>query len=71
MEINLTSIQEDAVLIPGHLSGLRIRCGCELWCRSQTWLGSGIAVAVVYAGGYSSDSAPSLGTSTRHRCGLK
>ena len=29
------------------LSGLRIwRCH-ELWCRSQTWLGSGIAVAVV------------------------
>ena len=28
------------------LSALRIRrCG-ELWCRWQTWLGSGIAVAV-------------------------
>uniref|UniRef100_A0A8D1NJ23 Adenylosuccinate synthetase n=1 Tax=Sus scrofa TaxID=9823 RepID=A0A8D1NJ23_PIG len=25
--------------------GLRIRRCCELWCRSQTWLGTGIAVA--------------------------
>jgi len=31
---------------------------------SQTWLGSGIAVAVAWASGYSSDSTPSLGTST-------
>ena len=29
------------------LSGLRIRCCCELWCTSQTQLGSGISVAVV------------------------
>ena len=28
------------------LSGLRIQCCCELWCRSQIRLGSGIAVAV-------------------------
>ena len=28
------------------LSGLRIRHCCELWYRSQTWLGSDIAVAV-------------------------
>jgi len=28
------------------LSGLRIRRCRELWCRLQTWLGSGIAVAV-------------------------
>ena len=27
------------------LSGLRIWRCCELWYRSQTWLGSGIAVA--------------------------
>ena len=45
------------------LSGLRILCGRELWCRSQTQLGSGIAVAVVWTGGYSPDSTPSLGTS--------
>ena len=29
------------------LSGLRIRCFCDLWCRSQTPLGSGLPVAVV------------------------
>ena len=53
------------------LSGLRIwRCH-ELWCRLQTRLGSGIAVAVVQAHGYSSDLIPSLGTSTCHGCGPK
>ena len=34
-------------------------------------LRSGIAVAVVEAGGCSSNSPPSLGTSMCHRCGLK
>ena len=29
------------------LSGLRIRHCRELWCRSQTWLGSPVAVALV------------------------
>ena len=29
------------------LSGLRIRCWCELWCRSQTQLRFHVAVAVV------------------------
>ena len=29
------------------LSGLRIQHYHELWCRSQTWLGSRVAVAVV------------------------
>ena len=29
------------------LSGLSIRCCHELWCRLQTRLGSGVAVAVV------------------------
>ena len=45
---NLTCIHEDAGFIPGLLlSGLRIwRCP-ELWCTSQTWLGSAVAVAVV------------------------
>ena len=47
------------------LSGLTIQSCCELWCRLQTLLGSGVgvAVAVAQAGGYSSDSTPSLGTS--------
>ena len=35
----------------------------------QTWLGSGVAVAL--AGSYSSDSTPSLETSICHGCGLK
>ena len=29
------------------LNGLRIWHCCELWCGLQTWLGSGIVVAVV------------------------
>ena len=28
------------------LSGLRIQHCCELWCRSQMWLGSDVAVVV-------------------------
>ena len=48
------------------LRGLKI-WGCrELWCRSQTWLGSCIAAALVQAGSYSSDETPSLGTSICH-----
>ena len=37
------------------LSGLRIQCYCELWCRLQVWLGFHTAVAVVQAGSCSSD----------------
>ena len=43
------------------LSGLRMWCCCELWCRSQIRLGFYVAVAVVRAGSYSSDLTPSLG----------
>ena len=50
------------------LNGLRTRRCCEPWCKSQTWLGSGIAVAVVYAGGYNSNWTPSLGTSICRGC---
>ena len=54
------------VLSLASLSGLRIwRCP-ELWCRSKTWLGSRVAVAVVQAGSCSSDSNPSLGTAICH-----
>ena len=53
------------------LSGLRIQHFHELWCRPQMWLGSGVAVAVVKAGSYSSDSTPSLGTSICCECGPK
>ena len=47
------------------LSGLRIPCCRELWCRSQTQLGSQVAVAVAVAVASScrSHSIPSLWTS--------
>ena len=45
--MNPTSVHEDVGSIPGLLSGLRILCCPELWCRSQMWLGSGVAVTVV------------------------
>ena len=34
------------ILSQALLSGLRIWHCHELWCRSQTWLRSGVAVAV-------------------------
>ena len=51
------------------LSGLRIWCCRELWSRSQTWLRSGIAVAL--AGSNSSDLTLACWTSICHRCGPK
>ena len=46
VETNPTRNHEAAVGSLTSLSGLRIwRCP-ELWCRSQTWLGSRVAVAV-------------------------
>ena len=53
------------------LSGLRILSCCKLQYRSQMWLGSGVAVAVVWAGSCNSDLSPSLGTSICHRCSPK
>ena len=50
------------------LSGLKILSGCELWYRLQTRLKFGVAVAVAQAGSCSSDSTPSLGTSTCYTC---
>ena len=44
--INTTSIHEDVSLIPGLALWVRIQQCHELWCRLQTWLRSGIAVAV-------------------------
>ena len=37
-----TSIREDVGSIPG-LGGLKIQHCCELWCRLETWLGTGVA----------------------------
>ena len=53
------------------LSGLKIQHCHELWCRMQMCLGSGVAVAAVYASSSSSDSTPSLGTPICCRYGPK
>ena len=45
-ETNLTSIHDEAGLIPGLARGFGIPSCHELWCRSQTWLESCAAVAV-------------------------
>ena len=45
---NQTSVHEDAGLIPGLARGLRIQCCHKLQCSLQMWLGSGVAMAVVY-----------------------
>ena len=52
------------------LSGLKIRCCGELWCRSQTQLRS-VSVAVAEAGSCTSDCTPSPGTSICCRCSPK
>ena len=46
VEMNPTRNHEVAGSILALLSGLRIWCSRELCCRSQMWLGSGIAMAV-------------------------
>ena len=55
------------------LRGLRIQHCRELWCRLQTRRASdvAVAVAVVKAGGYSSDSILSLGISICCGCSPK
>ena len=45
MATNPTSMCEDAGSIPGLAQWLRIQHCCELWCRLQTWLGSGVGMA--------------------------
>ena len=65
---NVTSIHEDT----GSISGsAQIQCCPELWRRSQTQLGSQVAVAVDRLVSSSSNLTPSLKTSICHRCGPK
>ena len=45
VEKNLTSFHEDVSSILASLSGIRILCCLELWCRLQLRLRSGMAVA--------------------------
>ena len=53
------------------LRGLRIQRCHELWCRSQVWLGSSVAVAVVQAGSCNSHLIPSPGASIGRGYGPK
>ena len=47
--------------IPGLTQWVKDPALPELWCGSQTRLGSSVAVALAWASSYSSDWTPSLG----------
>ena len=65
------SVREDGGSVPGLTRWLKIwRCR-KLPCRPQMRFRSGIAVAVVWAFGNSSDLTPRLGTSVCCRCSPK
>ena len=59
------------VLSLAFLSGLKIWHYLELYCKSQTLLGSCVVVNVMQAGSYSSHSTPNLGTSCAMGAALK
>ena len=52
VEMNLPSIPEDTGLISVLDQWVKDSRYCELWCRSQTRLRSGVAVAVAEASGH-------------------
>ena len=52
---NLTRNHEVAGSIPALAQGVDDPVLPELWCRLQTQLGSCVAVALAWAGSYSSD----------------
>ena len=68
---NPTRNHEVVCSIPGLAQQVKIWHFHELWCRSQRQLRSCVAVAVVWAGSYSSDWIPGLGTSICCRCSPK
>ena len=68
---NLRASMRTQVWSLASFSGLRTRPCHELWCRSQTQLRSGVAVAVVSARGCSFDSTPRRKTSMNRRCSPK
>ena len=65
---NLTSIHEDVGFIPDLMQWVQDLVLPELQCRSQMWLKSCVAVAVMQAGSSSFDSPPRLGTSRCRKC---
>ena len=76
--LKIRTFLQACVTLTGVLSKLFLEkqhCCRQWWCRSQTRLGSSVAVTLAQAGGYSSDSTPSLETSicrgNGHRKGKK